>query len=494
MTPRHNLPLLPLLLMMLMVFVSVLATAAESAPQSIGDQPLLFVDLAIVAKSTGVSLKLHPPRKTGERLLTAEHPWESATLNWFTVLRDGERFRMWYECYDVDGWPTTDDTSFCYAESQDGIHWTKPELGLHNYKGSSANNILFRQVGEGKHRSRVHGHGLFIDPTAPPDSRYKCVSQGMFQGIGDRPYYIAGMTSPDGLRWTRQATPICPVFADSQYSAFWDESLKQYVLYGRVGGRGRAIGRSTSARFDTFPPLKLVFENSDDNPPRSDWYNPACSQYPGQKSLYVMLPSQFRHQPDTLDIHLAVSRDGVKWTSPDRSTPFIPLGRPEDFDGGSLYAANGIVEVGDELWFYFSGAKLKHEETTIEKLAKPENRRVFSRAVAKKDRLVSLHTDESSGEKPGTVETIPILFEGNQLHINAATRAGGVVRVALLDEQGKVIPGRGLDDCIPFEGDQVSHRVAWKTGFDVADWASKPVSLRLELVNADVYSVRFQKP
>ena len=29
----------------------------------------------------------------------------------------------------------------CYAESQDGIHWDKPELGLCEWCGSTANNI-----------------------------------------------------------------------------------------------------------------------------------------------------------------------------------------------------------------------------------------------------------------------------------------------------------------------------------------------------------------
>jgi hypothetical protein len=115
----------------------------------------LFVDASLIERSSGISLRLHPPRKTGEKALQADRPWENATLNWFTVLKDRgvvdrrARFRMWYECYDVSGWPTADDTSFCYAESRDGVHWTKPELGLTEYQGGRGNNILFRQVGSG---------------------------------------------------------------------------------------------------------------------------------------------------------------------------------------------------------------------------------------------------------------------------------------------------------------------------------------------------------
>ena len=104
-----------------------------------------------------IRTKLHPPNKTVERLLESEKPWEEATLNWFSVLQDQGKLRMWYECYDREGWPTADDTSFCYAESEDGINWTRPNLGLFEYKGSKKNNILFRQIGTAQSRSRVHG-------------------------------------------------------------------------------------------------------------------------------------------------------------------------------------------------------------------------------------------------------------------------------------------------------------------------------------------------
>ncbi len=304
---------------------------ANSAIRVIGSHKMLFVDNEFIEKMEGARLKLHPPRKTGERLIESQHPWESATLNWFSVLQDGDKYRMWYECYDVAGWPTADDTSFCYAESTDGVHWIKPNLGLFSYQGSKDNNIIFREIGADQHRSRVHGSCVFIDPSAPPQTRYKCVSQGQFQGIGERPHYVAGMTSPDGLHWTRYPQPICPVFADSQYSGFWDEAQRQFTIFGRVAGRGgRAIGRSTSNRFDTFAPLteSCVLQVDVDDPPGCDLYNPACQPYPGSPGLYLMFPSLFRHQQDTLEIRLAVSRDGVQWTWPDRTRLSFPWGRP----------------------------------------------------------------------------------------------------------------------------------------------------------------------
>jgi hypothetical protein len=332
---------------------------------------------------------------------------------------------------------------------------------------------------------------VFIDPSAPPDARYKCVSQGQFQGIGDHPHYVAGMTSPDGLNWTRYPEPICPVFADSQYSAFWDETQRQYAIFGRVGGRGgRAIGRSISNRFDSFAPLteSCVLQVDVDDPPECDLYNPACQQYPGSPGLYLMFPSLFRHREDTLDIRLAVSRDGVKWTWPDRETPFIPLGTAGDFDGGSLYMANGsCLLTGDELSFYFSGSALKHQEVELPKLSDPKNRRVITRAVAPRDRLVSV-TAAAAG---GIFQTPPMEFAGDRLVVNAVARPGGRVRVGLLDAQGIPIPGRGVNDCQALTEDNISWTVSWADGPDVASWSLTPIRLRIELHDADVFGFQF---
>ena len=458
--------------------------------RSIGANKVLFVDHEFIAKSESVRLKLHPPRKTGERLIASERPWESATVNWFSVLRDGDKYRMWYECYDVEGWPTADDTSFCYAESNDGIHWTKPNLGMVSYRGSKDNNILFRQVGEGKHRSRVHGTGVFLDPSAPLESRYKCVSQGLFQGIGERPYFVAGMTSPDGLRWTRNPQPICPVFADSQYSGFWDAQQQRYVIVGRVSGRGgRAIGRSTSDRFDTFTPFTRVLETDEHDSPDSDLYNPACQQYPDAPGLYLMFPSLFRHREDTLDIRIAVSRDGEKWTRPDREVAFIPLGQPADFDGGSLYMGNGGCQrTGDELSFYFSGSTLKHNETELENLADFKKRRVISRAVARADRLVSV----STGVAGGHFDTPLIRFAGDKLVVNAAAHPGGSIRVGILDADGQQIPDRGVAECRALTDDKESWTVSWADGHSVSRWAQQSMRLRIEMRDADLFGFQFQ--
>lgn len=454
---------------------------------NVGSEKQLLIDDLLFDQSAGIRFVVHPPRKTHEQSLIRDRPWESATLNWFNVMRDGGKYRMWYECYDIDGWPTGDDTSFCYAESADGIHWTKPELGLFEYQGNNQTNILFRLIGQNGYRSRVHGVGIFKDPTAPPEQRYKAVSQGIFDGVGSPPHRIAGMVSADGLSWTRLAEPVCNVFADSQDSAFWDPTRGVYMLYGRVAGNGRAIGVSESRDFTNFPPLKLALQTDPKQMPQSDLYNPAAIKYPFAAHAYFMFPSLFQHQTETLDIRLAVSRDGIHWSFPQIDTPFIPLGTAGEFDSGSLYMGQGMIQVGNELWQYYGGSRLTHSQGGLENVRKPDGSRIFSRVISRLDGFVSADAPQEGG----SFTTIPLTCNGNLLKLNATVRDGGSIRIGLLDEAGQPIAGRSVEDCPPITGDQMDTVVRWKDGADIMAQSTKPVRLKIELRNASLYAFQF---
>jgi len=463
--------------------------AADAGLGNVGNQRQLFVDTAFFDQSENIRLQLQQPAKTGEKNIQYDKPWESASLNWFCVLQDPggsdtqAKFRMWYECYDVAGWPTSDDTSFCYAESRDGIHWTKPELGLFEYQGNKNNNILFRQIGQGDHLSRVHGTGLFIDPTAPPEARYKAVSQGQWQS-STPPYRIAGMVSPDGLRWTRLPKPICDYFADSQYSCFWDPSRGKYVLYGRAAP---SLGRAESSDFSQFSPLASMLSTNAQDPPNSTLYNSVVLKYAGAAHVYLMFPSLWQRVPDTLDIRLAVSRDGVHWTYPEQAKPFVPLGQPDAFDSATLYLGQGVIDRGDETWLYYSGSPLSHQKTELENLVECQQPRAMSRLVLRRDRFVSVE----GNEKGGWFVTRPLHFAGNTLQLNVDVRTGGSVRLALLDEQGDSLPGCGIEDCLPVTGDHLDAVVRWKDEVNLAEFVHRPIRLRVELQNASLFGFQF---
>jgi hypothetical protein len=472
-------------LIAVVLLVNLHAVVAE--PISIGNRKQFFIDSLFLENSHNVALRVCPASKTGEHTLEPDKPWESASLNWFSVADDGGKHRMWYETYDIDGWPTGDDTSFCYAESADGVHWRKPDLGLFRYHDVDQTNILFRMIGPPDAHSRVHGTGVFLDRKAPPTERYKAVSQGIFPKIGTPPYFVAGMSSPDGLHWTRYPEPICPVFADSQYSAFWDERVGEYVLLGRISGRGRAIGRSASASLTRFDPLKLVLEAPERAAAQCDIYSPAAIKYPYAENIYFMFPSIYHHDTDTLDIGLALSRDGVSWTWPEFETPFIALAPAGSFDSGSLYMGQGIIRTTRGLSLYYSGSPLKHNEAELPNLTRPGNQRIYSRVAVPLDRFVAV----AAGPDGGEFITPLLLYKGDLLTLNAEVREGGSIRVGLLDERNEPIPGRSLEDCLPIEGDHLAATVKWKDGSGVSTREAVPTRLTFRLKNASLYTFRF---
>lgn len=479
-------------LLLLSILLAAPARPAPALPSSVspidvGDRPQLFIDRLFAERASDVILRVEKPRKTGDICLRRERPWESATLNWFTVLQDGDRMRMWYECYDIEGWPTADDTSFCYAESTDGVKWTRPDLGMFTYQGSAHTNILFRQIGEGAGRSRVHGAGVFKDPHAAPEERYKAVSQGIYS---DRtpPYKISGMVSPDGLHWTRLKQPICDMFGDSQYSGLWDDRTGRYMLYGRVNGRGRALGWAESSDFGRFPALQLMLQTDELDPPDTDLYNPAVTRYTLADGVYFAFPSLYEHRTHTLDIRLAVSRDGIHWTWPERS-PYIPLGVRGAFDSGSLYMGHGLVQKGDDIYLYYSGSILNHQQVDFPMLLTTAGERIFSRVVTRRDRFVCAAAET----RDGWLVTPAIRFTGSQLELNLRTHPKGMARVEMLDAQGHPIPGFSLRECIPVQGDHLRAVVRWRKGSNVAAHAGRTVRLKIALREARLYAFRFRR-
>jgi hypothetical protein len=59
----------------------------------------------------------------------------------------------------------------------------------------------------------------------------------------------------------------------------------------------------------------------------------------------------------------------------------------------------------------------------------------------------------------GVLTTRAVRFSGRELFVNAACRE---LRVEVLDEQGRTIPGLGRDVCRPFGGDSVASNIAWR--------------------------------
>ena len=126
----------------------------------------------------------------------------------------------------------------CYAESKDGIHWSKPSLGLVEFNGSKENNIIWEGVGS-------HNFTPFKDtnPNCKAEEGYKAI------GRGEGGLFV--FKSRDGIHWSlMHDQPVITKGAfDSQNLAFWDGTRGEYREYHRDFRNGRDIRTSTSRDF-----------------------------------------------------------------------------------------------------------------------------------------------------------------------------------------------------------------------------------------------------
>ena len=164
------------------MFHSRAAEAGKTTAINIASHRELFVDDFLIASMIGAELKLHKP-KPRDVVLVCDAPWEGNTSAYFTLFRDEDRFRMYYRGwhYDVKTKKMTHPSFACYAESRDGVHWNKPDLGLFEFNGSKRNNIIWS--GEGTHNFTPFKDG---NPAGAPDARYKALAGGTTRLNGKR--------------------------------------------------------------------------------------------------------------------------------------------------------------------------------------------------------------------------------------------------------------------------------------------------------------------
>lgn len=459
--------LLPLLLLLWGAFVTSHSAAVEAV--DIGSRRELLVDDFLIDEiSDALTLKVHQP-EPGEVALVTDKPWEGNTCAYYTIFRDGAIYRMYYR---GSHWDTAKKRAAhpevtCYAESKDGLHWTRPKLGLYEWDGSKDNNIVWMGLG-------THCFVPFKDanPQCAADARYKAIARGRPQG--KKGLYV--FKSPDAIHWSLiQDSPCITEGAfDSQNLAFWDAHTGQYVDYHRTFDKGiRSIMTCTSKDFVHWTkPVLLRYPDT----PKQHLYTNAIRPYFRAPHMRIGFPTRYLPKDENVEPLFMSSRDGVTFRR--FNEPVIPQSAPEDRSGNrSNYMANGLVTVPDnpkQLAVYGTEAYYQGPDSRL---------RQFRYRL---DGFASLHAGEQSGE----IVTKPVIFTGNQLTLNVAA-ARGRVRVEILDAARQVVDGFQLNACQPIEVDEIAQVVRWRGNQSLATLAGKPVRLRIRLQQADLYSLRF---
>lgn len=470
--------------------VAICTSSLAAEPIDIGSRLELFVDDDLVEEvAGGATLELNRPARR-EVAIAHDAPWEGNACLYHTVFQDGDVYRMYYRGSNFivgESSLKTTHSYVCYAESPDGIHWTKPELGLVEFEGSKANNIILTGA-------MVHNFTPFKDtnPDCQPDARYKAL--GGIRG-GLRAY-----KSADAIHWSPMSNePVITKGAfDSQNLAFWDEVRGEYREYHRAFRDGRDVMTGTSDDFLNWTePEWLEYE-----PGRlTQLYTNQIIPYPRAPHIFVGFPARYiagraflnplnerigqiskRFGTDYTDTGFISSRDGKEfhvWAEA-FMRPGIQTGNRWAY--GNKYTAWGIVETSshladapDELSFYTSDEGYWQDHV------------VMRRYTLRQDGFVSVRAPLGGGE----LITKPLTFAGAKLVINYATSAAGSVQVEIQDAQDKPIEGFTLDESDVVFGDHLERVVSWKNGADVSKLAKQPVRLRFVLKDADLYAFQF---
>jgi hypothetical protein len=498
---------------------------------------LLAIDDRALPLRRNVCLHLSKPSVRAEPVLTpspndSNAPDNLATHFYGTVLHDAGRYRMWYyACHRGRNpdWPARKmqqiarppawltgvregyevfQGPLCYAESHDGIAWSKPALGQVLFKGSRENNAL-----ELPH-TLVSGAAVIRDGGDPdPGRRYKMVYQYFpdqtdppLPEFGNRPS-VACAVSPDGLNWTVTALPFINQFVEhcsfilhnGRYivhsQAFpgspWGGGV--YTEGGAAGGR-TGIAHATHD-FDHWPDLwEWAFalpEPADPALRGSDKRYDQVHLGVGAASLgnvCVGLYGLWHNQPFgddfskiTCDLGLVVSRDGIRFHEPGATpgqafihhdeSPATPVaGR--DFNT-ILCQGNGILNVGNETRIYhgrWRNAGTRAEDITA------HYRADVALATLPRDRWGALGLNPKANEGSLCSEPVTFAAAGGALTLNADGVAG--LKVDLLDEHLQPLDGFGGGHVTGPDG--LDCPVRWD-GRTLGDLGGRTVCVRVRL-------------
>lgn len=457
---------------------------AAAKPVNIASRWELFVDEYLVAQKKGVALKMHEPVKK-EVVLTTDQPWEGPTCAYFTAIQDGKKVRLYYRG-SAGGSDHSDDQVTCVAESDDGIHFTRPKLGLIEAGGTKENNVIWRGV-------EAHNFSPFLDanPKAKPEERYKALAgikaPGKNWQTGETPGGLYAIASADGVHWQKmKPEPVMTKGAfDSQNLAFWDTARGHYTCFSRIFINNiRAVQSNSSADFLTWSePVPHVYK---EGVPLEHFYTSATVPCPTAPHLFVCFPKRYvvtrqkitEHKfKGVSDAMFMSSRDGVHWDRPFLEAWVRPGPDPKNWTDRNNMTANGIIETGAGEWSLYISEHYRSADHRLRRM------------TVRKQGFASMHAAAQGGE----FVTRPLRFDGTKLVLNYATSAAGSVQIEMQDESGKVIPGFALADMPELYGDELEATATWKSGSDLTSLAGKTVRLRVVMKDADLYALRFSK-
>ena len=430
---------------------------------------------------------VEPLRKDETAVLSVETPWEvEKGLQWNTVIKskiDG-KYKMWYQAgfkaKPEHGEIIIDNAVqgvwrkvVCYAESDDGVDWVRPELNLFLTESFPGNNIVLDWEG-----FLLDSPSVIEDLHDPDENRrYKML---VYHLDWRDPSVTGGCLffSPDGINFTFSGINLPTQDAECLW---YDPIHERYsaFLKDRYGAnRIRMIMHSDDCVHWSEPSVLFKPDAGDDK--GTNFY---------QQSAFIMndrclgFLNVFDVTTQMCWLELVESPDGMSWH---RFASRAAVLKPGDFgtlDGGGVYCPLGepIVD-GDRTWVYYMAAPHPHDSGFSEKAK--NLKQCVARAWFPTGRLVGQQT-----ERGGFFATAPILCPGGELQLNF--KCDNEVRVELKDPgYGDAIEGFTSDDCVPLTGDETAATVRWQNGRSLDELQGRYLKIKIAADNAKAFSAR----
>ena len=495
----------------LMILRLPIVRAADLFDETTGITMFAF-DQVSIPHSQNLRLEMRTPAKHPANPVVARGepgtPDAMGVQFYGSVLREGGKFRMWYVAYDDDTANKVASARWraAYAESDDGVRWTKPNLGLTEYRGNRNNNLILTDPASlGFVNLKV-----LADPDDPnPEHRYK-ISTHVYFHHHTRLGTLAPFASADGLRWKlltdakpqkaelKEADLVLPAVHfepcgglykwDGMYFICGQNAMNATQPYhGRVvrmyhspdfvhWSQTSSLGFVRAAQH-TLLGAGRSLEGEQNHEGISVW---------NRRNVLLGLHGRWHGAKEwkdiTVDLGFVVSNDGLRFREPVHEWTFLHHGDDGMWDEGGVLQGQGFENVGEQTFVYYGAWDPRQRGAA---------RGGVGIAMLPRDRFGDLVV-ELAGKGPGDYQTPEITSEfitaampvktgvPHRLCVNAGgLGADAALRIELLGENEKPLPGYSAKDAAIVRQSGFQTPVVWSGNSEPRDL---PERIRIRVI------------
>ena len=423
-----------------------------------------------------------------------------------SVIREGEKFRMWYVAVGDErlegGVPRSSPWNVAYAESTDGVNWTKPDLGLVEYRGDTDNNLVRLEPKLGLVNVKV------VKDEDDAEYPWKMGAHVWWPKNERRLGTFVPYRSKDGLTWEAMID-FEPVGAEIMP----EDMILDPLHFEPVGGFYKWDGvwfLSGQNAMKTARPYHGRVARKYISPDLVNWHHASAIAYAHPDQLEELGPGRSREgnqtheglsvwprrnvllgvgglwyggvewKDVTIDLSLHYSHDGVFFKHPLHDWTFIERGEDGQWDQGGLLQGQGFENVGEQTYVYYGAWDPRNWRGS-------PPRGGVGIVTLPRDRFGSLKVDLRA-EGPGdyqmrdtqsTLLTSRVERDGaHRFHVNATGLSPDArLRLELLDGRSEPLPGFSGDHAATVTTNGFQTPVQWPSGADTTDL---PDSIRVK--------------